>query len=120
MKKQSMVFIFEHPPHSSLSAKEGLDFALASCAFEQDVSVIFMGDGIFQLINGQNTETLNLKNHSLGIDALSLYGIEKCFYADTDREHRQVSVNELSSAAAPLNEGAIEEYIKTADQVFIY
>ena len=96
MQKKSFLFIFSQAPHSNLSAKEGMDFAFSCAAFEQDVDALFIDDGIFQLLKHQDTKALQVKNHSAGIEAFSLYGINHCYY-----DANSLSIKPVPSARSP-------------------
>lgn len=104
MKEKSFLFIFKHPPHSNLSAKEGMDFAFSCAAFDQDVDALFIDDGVFQLIKNQQTTQLELKNHSLGIEAFSLYGINHCYYDESSFSQRHLQPEQMIGECAPCPE----------------
>ena len=48
-------------------------------AFEQDVSLAFLGDGVYQLTKGQDTKGIGIKNHSKTYRALEGYDVEKLY-----------------------------------------
>ena len=73
----SIVFIFRRSPYSSTMAQEGLDALLATAAFEQDPTVIFMHEGIWQLY--PQGESQYHKNYGKMLQALPLYGVEKIY-----------------------------------------
>ena len=118
--KKSFLFIFQHAPHASLHAKEGFDFALSCAAFDQKVDVLFIRDGIYQLMRKQNTAGIQSKNHSATIDALALYGIENCFYEEDSANTRNIESNELNKACKPLNQKQCSDLISNYDFIFNY
>lgn len=118
--KKSFLFIFQHAPHANLSLKEGLDFAFSCAAFDQTVDVFFTQDGIYQLLNNQNTEALQLKNHSASIDALTLYGIENCFYQEDCAEKRNIDAEQINDFGKALNHEQSAELLKNYDYIFTY
>ena len=48
-------------PYGTIYALESLEVVLIGAAFEQDVSVAFVGDGVYQLTKGQKTAEIGMK-----------------------------------------------------------
>jgi tRNA 2-thiouridine synthesizing protein C len=117
---KTFLFVFQHAPHATLQAKEGLDFAFSCAAFDQKVDVLFIHDGVYQLLNNQNTKSIQSKNHSASIDALSLYGIENCFYQQTSAGQRKVDSSQLKKNCKSLGDKECHDLLKTYDFVFNY
>lgn len=127
MSKQApqkrFLFVLQHAPHAhgaALKNKEALDFALACAAFEQKVSVLFINDGVFQLVNNQNTKNIQSKNHSASIAALGLYGVEHCFYDAHSAGLRGLGAEKLLADAKAINAQEIKRCITEHDFVFHY
>lgn len=118
--KKSFLFIFQHAPHADLSIKEGLDFAFSCAAFEQKVDALFIEDGVYQLLNNQNTQSLKQKNHSASIDALGLYGIENCFYQQDCANQRNLKDSELNKQSKSVDAKKAAELLNQYDFVFNY
>ena len=75
-KIKNLLFVFDKPPHSSPATKEGLDAVLTASAFGQNVTLLLIGDGIYQLLNNQDPSHLPAKNTASIFQALEIYGIE--------------------------------------------
>ncbi len=118
--KKSFLFFLQQPPHASLKNKEALDFALSCAAFEQKVSVIFIDDGVYQLIKNQNTKNIHSKNHSASIAALALYGIEHCYYDGESAQSRKLSTEKLIADTQTITQDHIKHLIAEHDFVFYY
>lgn len=65
----------QHSPYESSLALEGLELALAISAFNQDVTLLFKGPGVLQLIANQNPDPLVHKEFTKAYTGLSLFGI---------------------------------------------
>jgi len=65
----------QHSPYESSLALEGLEFALAIAAFNQEVSLLFKGPGVLQLMNNQNPDPMMYKEFTKAYTGLSLFGI---------------------------------------------
>ena len=57
-------------PHGTIYAHEALEVVLIAAAFEQDVSLAFIDDGVYQLKKGQNTDGIATKNFTKTFGAL--------------------------------------------------
>lgn len=75
--KYDLLLVQQQPPYSSASANEALDLALAAGAFEQKVALLFIDDGVYQLLNDQEPSSLQQKNIEKMLAALGIYGITK-------------------------------------------
>ena len=82
--KKSVLIINQAAPYGSSHARESLDVALTCSIFEMPVSLLFIGDGLFQLLSGQSPDTLNMKKHEAMLSALPMYDIEQVFVTDED------------------------------------
>jgi tRNA 2-thiouridine synthesizing protein C len=61
---KKFMYVNRHAPYGTVYALEGLEVVLVGAAFEQDVSMAFIGDGVFQLKKGQDTSDSDMKNFS--------------------------------------------------------
>ena len=73
------LYVNRKAPYGTIYALETLETVLIAAAFEQDVSVVFMDDGVFQLKKEQNTTELGMKNFSPTFRALDGYDVEKLY-----------------------------------------
>ena len=76
-KPQSFVFVAKTAPYGSSKPQLCLDAALATAVFEQSVSYVFTGDGVYQLLKDQNAEAIQAKTLGNAMETLDLYGIEQ-------------------------------------------
>jgi tRNA 2-thiouridine synthesizing protein C len=68
---------------------------LIGAAFEQDVSVAFLDDGVFQLMNGQDTAGVGMKNFSKTYKALGDYEVRKLYVERESLAERGLRVEDL-------------------------
>jgi len=52
---KKFLYINRKAPYGTIYAWESLEVVLIGAAFEQDVSLAFLDDGVFQLTKGQDT-----------------------------------------------------------------
>ncbi len=89
------MFVNRKAPYGTVYALESLETVLISAAFDQDVSVVFIDDGVFQLKKGQDTKGINMKNFSPTFRALEGYDVEKLYVEKESLEARGLSENDL-------------------------
>jgi tRNA 2-thiouridine synthesizing protein C len=89
------LYVNRRAPHGSIYALESLETVLIGAAFDQDVSVLFVDDGVFQLKKDQQPDSLGMKNFSKTFRALEMYDVEKIFVEDESLTERGLSVDDL-------------------------
>ena len=77
MKK--FMFVNRKAPYGTIYALEGLEVVLIAATFDQDVSLVFLDDGVYELVKGQDTKGTGIKNHSKTYRALEGYDVEKLY-----------------------------------------
>lgn len=78
-------------PFGSSSGKDALDIALIFASYEQDVSLFFQGDGVFQLKAGQDASLISIKDYLKTFAAFDFYDIEHIYVCDTSLSQRNMS-----------------------------
>ncbi|HQZ46567.1 MAG TPA: sulfurtransferase complex subunit TusC [Usitatibacteraceae bacterium] len=92
---KKFLFVNRKAPYGSVYALEGLEVVLISAAFDQDVSLAFLDDGVYQLAKGQNTKAIETKNFSPTYRALEGYDIEKLYVERESLEARGLAEEDL-------------------------
>jgi tRNA 2-thiouridine synthesizing protein C len=92
---KKFMFVNRKAPYGTIYALEGLEVVLISAAFEQDVSLAFVDDGVYELKKGQDTKALGQKNFSPTYRALEGYDIEKLYVERESMEARGLSEADL-------------------------
>ena len=77
--RKKFMYLNRHAPHGTIYGHEGLEVVLVGAAFDQDVSMAFIGDGVFQLKNEQNTSAIETKNFSAAYRALKDYDVTRLY-----------------------------------------
>jgi tRNA 2-thiouridine synthesizing protein C len=89
------MFVNRKAPYGTIYALEGLEVVLISAAFEQDVSLAFVDDGVYELKKSQDTKALGQKNFSPTYRALEGYDIEKLYVERESLEARGLTEDDL-------------------------
>ncbi len=102
--KKTVLVVLKHSPYGSSLAKASLDVALAAGAFEQAIDLLFLGDGVLQLLPDQDSHKLGLKNVSRQLASLPFYDINSV-YVDAEAAARY----NLDLTKAPIETRALEQ-----------
>ncbi|MHB1566776.1 MAG: sulfurtransferase complex subunit TusC [Acidiferrobacter sp.] len=119
-KIKKFMFINRKAPYGTIYALESLEVVLISAAFDQDVSLAFFDDGVYQLIKGQNTQAVGIKNHSPTYRALEDYDIEKLYVEKESMEVRGLTLNDLVVPAQQLTRDELSKLIEAQDVVLSF
>jgi tRNA 2-thiouridine synthesizing protein C len=92
---KKMMYINRKAPYGTIYAWESLEVVLIGAAFEQDVSLAFMDDGVFQLTQGQDTAGIGMKNFSPTYSALGDYEVNKIYVEKESLEERGLTLDDL-------------------------
>jgi tRNA 2-thiouridine synthesizing protein C len=92
---KKFMFVNRKAPYGTIYALEGLEVVLISAAFDQDVSLAFLDDGVYQLAKGQQTKGIDTKNFSPAYRALEGYDIEKLYVERESLEARGLTEGDL-------------------------
>jgi tRNA 2-thiouridine synthesizing protein C len=82
-------------PYGTIFALESLEVVLIGAAFEQDVSLAFIGDGVYQLTKGQKTDGIGMKCFAPTYAALGDYEVTKIYVEKESMEERGLSLDDL-------------------------
>jgi tRNA 2-thiouridine synthesizing protein C len=92
---KKFMFVNRKAPYGTIYALESLEVVLISAAFDQDVSLAFIDDGVYQLKKGQATKAIDMKNFSPTYRALEGYDIEKLYVEKESMDERGLSEEDL-------------------------
>jgi tRNA 2-thiouridine synthesizing protein C len=96
---KKLMYLNRKAPYGTIYAWESLEVVLIGAAFDQDVSLVFLDDGVFQLVKGQDTSGIGMKNFSPTYRTLGDYEV-KNIYVDRDSlEARGLSQDDLVQIA---------------------
>ncbi len=95
MATKKFLYVNRKAPHGTVYALESLEVVLIGAAFEQDVSLAFVDDGVYQLMQNQDTAGIGSKNFSPTFKALGDYDVSKIYVEQESLEKRGLSRGDL-------------------------
>lgn len=117
---KKFMFVNRKAPYGTIYALEGLEVVLISAAFDQDVSMVFMDDGVYELVKGQHTKNIDVKNFSPTYRALEGYDIEKLYVEKASLEQRGLSEENLVVPVEVLDTAQMSALMQTQDVVISF
>ncbi len=94
---KKFLYVNRKAPYGTIYALEALEVVLIGAAFDQDVSLAFLDDGVFQLAKGQNTKGVGIKNFSPTFRALGDYEVTKLYVEKESLDERGLTLDDLLS-----------------------
>lgn len=91
---KNFLFVQHHPPHQNFIGQEALDAVLMGSAFVH-CALLFMDDGVFQLLDNQNPDEVGRKNYPAGYAALKDYGVEKIYCSASSLGERNIGSEDI-------------------------
>ncbi len=89
------MYVNRKAPYGTIYALECLEVVLITAAFDQDTSVVFVDDGVYQLKKNQDTAGIGMKNFSNTYRALDDYDVEKIYVEQESLEARGLVAEDL-------------------------
>ncbi len=117
---KKFMYVNRRAPYGSVYALESLEVVLVGAAFDQDVSVVFADDGVFQLKKGQDTEELGMKNFSPTYRALEMYDVEKLYVDKESLEARGLTEEDLVVPVEVMSNSEIGKLMEQQDVVLSF
>ena len=74
-----ILFLLNRTPYGSSYALEAIESILVAGVFDQEVSVLFRGDGLYQLLSDQDGGALGGRTVGKMLGALAEYGVADLF-----------------------------------------
>jgi tRNA 2-thiouridine synthesizing protein C len=117
---KKFMFVNRKAPYGTIYALESLEVVLITAAFDQDVSLAFLDDGVYQLRKGQQTKGIETKNFSPTYRALEGYDIEKLYVEKESLDARGLSEDDLLVDVIVLPRAELGEMMDQQDVVLSF
>jgi tRNA 2-thiouridine synthesizing protein C len=95
MASKKFLYINRRAPHGTMYAQESLEVVLIAAAFEQEVTLAFIDDGIYQLMQNQDTSAIGSKNFAPTYRALGDYDVNQIYVESESLEQRGLVKEDL-------------------------
>ncbi len=118
MKK--FMFVNRKAPYGTIYALESLEVVLIAATFDQDVSLVFVDDGVYELVKGQNSKAIGIKNFSPTYRALEGYDVEKLYVERESLQARGLAEADLLGPVQVLSSQELAALMAEQDVVLSF
>jgi tRNA 2-thiouridine synthesizing protein C len=117
---KKFMYLNRRAPYGTVYALESLEVVLIGAAFEQDVSMVFVDDGVYQLKKNQDTKLVDMKNFSPTYRALEMYDVEKLYVERESMEARGLTEDDLVVPVEVMSSKEISELMEQQDVILSF
>lgn len=117
---KKFLYVNRRAPYGSVYALESLEVVLIGAAFEQDVSMAFVDDGVYQLKKGQDTKDVDMKNFSPTYRALEMYDVEKLYVDKASMDARGLSEEDFVVPVEVLSTEQLAELMEDQEVILSF
>ena len=117
---RNVLLVQQHSPFNSSHGREALDLVLALAAVEHNVSMLFRGDAVYQLLSTSEHTDFKLKAYMRSFKLFSLYDVEQIYVCIASLRTRGITPEQLTYAAQPLEQDAVMALIAEQHQVVTF
>ena len=116
-KRKRILIVCRQAPYGSSLARESLELALAAAVFEQDLALLFIGDGVLQLLGEQHSDGIGQKSQLKLASALPLYDVSEVYVDAQALRDRALELHELAIPATALSNSQLSEIMAAGDVI---
>jgi len=117
---KKFLYVNRRQPHGTAYAIESLETVLIGAAFDQDVSMLFIDDGVFQLKKEQAPDCIEFKNFSKTYRALEMYDVEKLYVEQESLEERGLSADDLLVEVEVISNSQVKALVDEQDVILSF
>lgn len=119
-KIKKFLYVNRKAPYGTIYALESLEVVLIAAAFDQDVSLAFLDDGVYQIMKGQLTKGIDVKNFSPTYRALEGYDIEKLYVEKESMDERGLTTDDFCVEVKVVNKTEMADLMTSSDVVLSF
>ena len=119
-KVKKFLYVNRKAPYGTIYALESLEVVLITAAFDQDVTLAFLDDGVYQLVKGQHTKGIDVKNFSPTYRALEGYDIEKLYVEKESMETRGLKESDFIVPVKVISAQELADLMLTQDVILSF
>jgi len=95
MESRRILFLLRQAPYATSHALEALETVLVAGVFDQQVSVLFRDDGVWQLVSGQAADGIGRRTVSKVLQALPEYDVTRLYACAASLRERGLGEEDL-------------------------
>ncbi|MEM8562757.1 MAG: sulfurtransferase complex subunit TusC [Pseudomonadota bacterium] len=111
------LILIRRSPYGSSLARAAIETGLALAAFDQPCNLLFVGDGVLQLLPGQDPGPVGLRNLGKLLQSLPLYDIEHVYVDNASAQRYGVAEDDLPLQVDMLSTADVQKLLSEHDQL---
>lgn len=119
-RKTKIAVTITHTPYGNQFAQEAMDALLALSIYAQKISVVFIGEGVFQLLTNHHNKCIQQKSIEKQLDALALYDIDSVYACQQSLDERKIATAQIAQTVTPLNKTALLDLLHQQDSLISF
>ena len=112
-----IMHVVRRAPHGSIYTYEGLEMVLIMAAYEQEISMVFIDDGVYALKKEQDTDQIKVKGFMKSFMALDDFEVELIYVDKISLEERGLTKDDLVIPVEVLDSAAIGKLMSEQDSI---
>jgi tRNA 2-thiouridine synthesizing protein C len=117
---KKFMYVNRKAPYGTIYALESLEVVLIAAAFDQDVSLAFVDDGVYQLKKGHQTKGIEVKNFQPTYRALDDYDVTKLYVEQESLAARGLSADDMCVPVEVVTRGQLGKLMAEQDVVLSF
>lgn len=109
----SVAVLMRKAPYGSVYTAEGFRSMMGIGVFEMEISVIFVDDGVYALLAGQDPDGLDMKPLGDGFPMLADFGVTKFYVHDKSLAERGLTVDDLVMDVRVIDDAGVAEILES-------
>ena len=120
ISRKKILLVCRTAPYGNSLARESLETALAAGALGAQVSMLFLDEGVWQLVDQQRSEAIDAKNHGDMLAALPLYDVDHLLVDQDCLDKRGIAPTKLDELAQLIDAKGVKEILAGHDVILSF
>jgi tRNA 2-thiouridine synthesizing protein C len=120
MKEKKIGIINRCSPHGTAQGRESLDLTLALSAFNESLSLFFIDDAVYQLVENHDTEASLQKHYQPLFKMLDLYDVENIYVCEQSLQQRSIKKELLLIETTIISTEQLKTMLAQQDQLLSF
>ena len=116
---KDILLVFRHAPYGNALAREGLEAALACGAMGAKTSVLYINEGVWQLLASQNSGAIDSKNQAAMASALPLYDVDAIWVDEDSLKQRNLTPSDIN-AGKVIDTAGVQKLLATSKSILSF
>lgn len=115
-----LLIVSTKPPYHSSAAVDAFEAALAATNVGLEVKILFLHDGVYQLIDTQYPQAIGHKNIYKKIMSLPLFDVEDIYVDTASMDARSLCITNVDIHWQPICENKKITLMQCAQQILVF